>query len=126
MNFRLITHRKILVRKHVPILEPEVEFRRRMRSWRHISAADQNTFTKSGALGSSDVWDASFEHPRCRAAVISRQLNRYNSAADCPISLKFCTTTNMSVYSGTNAPPGANQPGQTPRHAKHPESAPTR
>jgi len=62
-----------------------------------------------------NVWnDASFKHPRWRMAAIFNQLNRYNSAEDCPISLKFCTTTDMKL------PPDNTRPGKLPARTPPP------
>jgi len=90
-------------------LEPKVEFRHqvaffRIPFWGHISAADQNIFTKFGVYVENGVpqrvdWSvyARLEYPKWLTAVKSNTLNRYNSAADSPISFKFCTMTDMRV-----------------------------
>jgi len=89
--------------------------------WGHISGADQDIFTKFGVYVENGVlqhveWfiHIRLEYPRWRMAAKSNYLNRYNGAADCLISQKFCTMTDIRVlqtmlvcekHSGQKAPP---------------------
>jgi len=75
---------------------------------RHYSATDQDIFAKF--VPQRVKWSkyVSFKHPGWQTAAIFNWLYRYNSAADCPILLKFCTTSNMYVPRTTplrGAPP---------------------
>jgi len=73
-----------------------------LHTYRHISSADQDIFTKFGVYVDSGIpqrveWSmyARLECPRWRTAAILNWLglSQHNSAADCPIWLKSCTIT---------------------------------
>jgi len=103
----MMTYTKVAEGKITSSLEPEVEFRRQSTLFRipflgHISAADQDwcLHRKWGAAARGMVNVQLYtllEYPRWRTAAILNYLNRYKSAANRPIWLKFCTVTHMKV-----------------------------
>jgi len=73
----------------------------------HISAINHDIFTTVGALIKNEAqqnaeWSkyTLLENPKWQMASILNYLNRYSSATDCPISLKFCMVTDMKVPDG--------------------------
>jgi len=89
-------------------LEPEVELRRQaaffeFRFWA-IVTADQDIFTKVGVCEDNGIpqhveWSkyVFLRNQRWRQAAKSNKLNRYNLAADRPISFTFCMMTDIRV-----------------------------